>query len=137
MNADAGLAALVLERLRRRGESLATAESCTGGGILESLTAIAGSSEVVWGGVVAYHNDAKTSLLDVSAALIARDGAVSAGVAKAMAWGVHAWVAWYTVDGKGDAEKFLLAGKRQSVRAQTVRIALEGLLHRAEALSCA
>lgn len=84
----ADLAAVVLEAARRRGWKLATAESCTGGGIGERLTAIPGSSDVYLGGVVAYHNDVKAGLLDVPAALIEQHGAVSEPVAEAMVRGV-------------------------------------------------
>jgi PncC family amidohydrolase len=77
----------VLELLLARGWRLATAESCTGGLIAHWLTAVPGSSTVYSGGVVAYANEAKTALLGVPAALIARHGAVSAAVAEAMAAG--------------------------------------------------
>ena len=77
----------VLDRARVRGVTLATAESCTGGLVAGALTAIAGSSDVVAGGLVTYSNAAKTALLGVDAALIADVGAVSAPVAKAMASG--------------------------------------------------
>jgi nicotinamide-nucleotide amidase len=84
---DEDLAALMLERARARGWSLVTAESCTGGGVGERLTAIPGSSDVYLGGVVAYHDRMKRELLDVPAELIAQHGAVSAAVAEAMAIG--------------------------------------------------
>ncbi len=74
---------------RQRGLRIATAESCTGGLVAAALTEIAGSSDVYIGGINAYANDAKTALLDVPAALIAREGAVSAAVAQAMAEGVR------------------------------------------------
>jgi len=77
----------VMAQLLARGWRLATAESCTGGLIAHWMTAIPGSSTVYAGGVVAYANEAKTSLLGVPAALIARHGAVSAPVAEAMAAG--------------------------------------------------
>lgn len=66
---------------------IATAESCTGGLIAAALTAISGSSTVVERGFVTYSNAAKTELLGVSASLIARVGAVSEEVARAMAEG--------------------------------------------------
>ncbi len=80
-------AAGLLAACRARGLKLATAESCTGGLIAASLTAVAGSSDVVDRGFVTYSNAAKTQMLDVPAALIARVGAVSAEVAAAMAAG--------------------------------------------------
>ena len=66
---------------------IATAESCTGGLIAAALTAIPGSSSVVERGFVTYSNQAKIEMLGVSAALIERFGAVSDGVAIAMAEG--------------------------------------------------
>ncbi len=80
---------LVLDLLRRRGLSLATAESCTGGLVAKRLTDVPGSSDVFLGSVVAYSNDVKTSLLDVPAAVLERYGAVSPETAKAMAHGAR------------------------------------------------
>lgn len=77
----------LLALLRARGQRVATAESCTGGLIAATLTAIAGSSDVVDRGFVTYSNAAKTDLLGVPADLIDRAGAVSAAVAGAMAQG--------------------------------------------------
>jgi nicotinamide-nucleotide amidase len=81
------LAGDVLDAARRAGERIATAESCTGGLVTASLTAIAGSSDVVEGGLVTYSNAAKTALLGVPAALIDAFGAVSEEVARSMAEG--------------------------------------------------
>ena len=81
------LAESVLHEARNRGWLLATAESCTGGLIASALTAIAGSSDVVDRGFVVYSNRAKTELLDVPEEMIAKQGAVSAEVARAMADG--------------------------------------------------
>lgn len=82
----------LLESFRQAGLTLATAESCTGGLIAGTLTAVAGSSDVLERGFVTYSNAAKTELLDVSADLIAPPGpgAVSAEVAEAMAQGALA-----------------------------------------------
>jgi len=77
----------LLARCRERGARLATAESCTGGLIAATLTAIAGSSDVVDRGFITYSNEAKIEMLGVSAGLIARAGAVSEEVAAAMAEG--------------------------------------------------
>jgi nicotinamide-nucleotide amidase len=77
-------AATVLDAARAAGVMVVTAESCTGGLIAGALTEIAGSSDAVWGGYVAYANDAKVKL-GVDPALIAEHGAVSAPVARAMA----------------------------------------------------
>jgi len=73
--------------LRARGGRLATAESATGGLIGHILTQTAGSSDYYAGGVVAYANDVKRSMLDVPDELLAAHGAVSAEVACAMASG--------------------------------------------------
>jgi nicotinamide-nucleotide amidase len=81
---------IVLELARRRGLTIATAESCTGGLAGARLTSVPGSSDVYVGGIVAYSNGVKESQLGVPAALIARHGAVSAECAEAMAQGVRA-----------------------------------------------
>ena len=75
--------------LTTRGLSVATAESCTGGLIAERLTDIPGSSAYFLGGIVAYSNAAKTSLLGVSSDLLEEFGAVSEPVIRAMAEGVR------------------------------------------------
>jgi nicotinamide-nucleotide amidase len=80
---------VVGELLRARRYRIAIAESCTGGLIASRLTDIAGSSDYVTRGVVAYANDAKIELLGVPAALIAEHGAVSEPVAVAMAQGIR------------------------------------------------
>jgi nicotinamide-nucleotide amidase len=77
----------LLALLRTRRLMLATAESCTGGLIAATLTAIAGSSDVVERGFVTYSNEAKMELLGVTAASLAMAGAVSEEVARAMADG--------------------------------------------------
>jgi nicotinamide-nucleotide amidase len=79
----------VLAACRVAGWKLAVAESCTGGMVGARLTSIPGSSDVVLGGVVAYHNRVKTDLLGVPEELLALHGAVSAPVAEAMASGVR------------------------------------------------
>lgn len=70
-------------------QTLATAESCTGGMIGAEITEIAGVSSVYLGGVVAYHNDTKHQLLGVSSQMLADHGAVSEPVAQAMALGAQ------------------------------------------------
>ena len=75
--------------LRERRLTLAAAESCTGGLLLERLTDVPGSSDYVAGGIVAYTNGLKTTLLGVDPELLERHGAVSEPVAAAMAEGVR------------------------------------------------
>jgi nicotinamide-nucleotide amidase len=75
--------------LTARGWTLAVAESCTGGGIGERLTSVAGSSRYFLGGVIAYANDVKTKLCGVSPATLASAGAVSAECARELAEGVR------------------------------------------------
>ena len=75
--------------LLAKGQTLAVAESCTGGLVSELLTAHSGASAVFRGGAVTYANDAKIALLGVPAVLLARFGAVSAEVACAMAEGAR------------------------------------------------
>ena len=82
-----GQAEALLARCREHGIRIATAESCTGGLIAAALTEIAGSSDVFERGFVTYSNEAKIELLGVPAELIAREGAVSEAVARAMAQG--------------------------------------------------
>jgi nicotinamide-nucleotide amidase len=86
---DDSLASVVLETLRRRGETLAVAESCTGGGLGAALAAVPGASDVFLGGVIAYANRIKQGLLGVPAELLERHGAVSDPVASAMAEGAR------------------------------------------------
>jgi nicotinamide-nucleotide amidase len=83
----AALAAEAIKALTARGLTVATAESCTGGLIAGALTAISGSSEVVYGGFVTYANEAKISQIGVPYALLKQHGAVSEQVAIAMAEG--------------------------------------------------
>ena len=80
-------AARLVADFAARGLKLATAESCTGGLVAGLLTEIAGSSSVVERGFVTYSNEAKNGMLGVPADLIARCGAVSEPVARAMAEG--------------------------------------------------
>jgi nicotinamide-nucleotide amidase len=80
---------VVGDLLKARGYSVAAAESCTGGLFTSRLTDVAGSSAYVRGGIVAYANEDKVSLLGVPANLIAAHGAVSEPVAAAMAEGVR------------------------------------------------
>ena len=149
------LAAQVGRALQAKGLLLTTAESCTGGGVAQAVTEIAGSTGWFDCGFISYSNASKSELLDVPAALIAQLGAVSEEVAGAMASGAlansNAHVALSTtgiagptgaVPGKPvgticfgwanadsvHTERLVFAGDRHAVREQTVRHALQGLL---------
>ena len=71
------------------GKTLATAESCTGGGIGAALTAVPGSSAVYKGGIISYTNEVKEKLLGVPVEMLESHGAVSQPVAQAMAEGAR------------------------------------------------
>ena len=86
---DETMEEVVGRELKSRGLSVATAESCTGGLVASRLTDVAGSSEYVKGGVVSYTDEVKAEVLGVSRDLLAREGAVSEAVARAMAEGVR------------------------------------------------
>jgi len=86
---EASLASVLLEQLRSRGQTLAVAESCTGGGLGAALAAVPGASDVFLGGVIAYANSVKQGLLGVPASLLEAHGAVSDPVARAMAEGAR------------------------------------------------
>jgi len=75
------------DALRRRGWRLASAESCTGGLIAATCTAVPGSSDWFERGFISYSNAAKSEMLGVGAGLIAAHGAVSEAVVRAMAEG--------------------------------------------------
>jgi len=148
---QASLAAEVLHLARGHGLTLATAESCTGGMVGQMLTAVPGSSEVYRGGVVAYHNSAKSELLGVPVELIEREGAVSEAVAKAMASGAAerlgadlavaitgvagpgggtpdkpvgtVWTAWTGPEGI-EARRWAYPGGRDAIRARAATGAL-------------
>ena len=84
---------MLAERLQElclgRGLTIATAESCTGGLLASAITDVSGSSGYFRGGIVAYANEAKMSLLAVPVELLEAHGAVSAQVARAMALGAR------------------------------------------------
>ena len=147
------LAGRLIEACRRGGVRLATAESCTGGLIGATVTAVPGASAVYEGGIVSYQNRVKAALLGVAPGTLARVGAVSAACAREMALGarralgadlavavtgiagpggatpgkpvglVYVAVAWR--EGRVVATENLFAGDREAVRAQTVRRALD------------
>ena len=87
-NGDA-LETVVVTLLKERKETLATAESCTGGLIANQITNVSGASEVFLAGYVTYANSAKSDVLNVDSKLIDKHGAVSEAVARAMAEGAR------------------------------------------------
>ena len=84
---DSGLPEAVLNRLKQRGETVSTAESCTGGKVASMLTSVPGASAAFWGGIVAYDNAVKMRQLGVSETDLQHHGAVSEEVVKSMAAG--------------------------------------------------
>lgn len=143
----------LLSALETRGETLATAESCTGGLIAATLTAIAGSSTVVMAGFVTYSNEAKMRMVGVRQATLDAHGAVSEAVAREMAEGalaqaeVDVALSCTGIAGPGGAtpgkpvglvfigcarkgaatvvERHVFPGDRGAVRAATVAAALD------------
>jgi len=149
------LAAQVGELLKAHGMMLATAESCTGGGVAVAVTDIAGSSAWFERGFITYANDAKREMLGVEQDTLQRHGAVSEAVVREMVAGAllhsHAhialavsgiagpgggsadkpvgtvWFAWGIKGGVCAARLHYLSGNRAEIRAQSVRIALQGV----------
>lgn len=143
----------VLKRLE--GRTLATAESCTGGGIGAALTAIPGSSAVYKGGIISYTNEIKQKLLGINPILLKNLGAVSAPIAEAMAMGarnaLNADIAvsvtglagpggddrgnpvglvfiGYSDEKRITSRRFVFSGDREEVRKQAVEEALKLIL---------
>ncbi len=142
---------------------LATAESCTGGGVAQAITEISCSSEWFERGFVTYSNESKCELLGVSPETISEHGAVSEAVVREMVIGAlkhsHAhvalavtgiagptggtpqksvgtvWFAWAMRDGEVHARVHHLPGNRAAVRAESVSIALHGVLELCAGLS--
>ncbi len=151
------LAAELGRLLQTLKAQVTTAESCTGGGIAEAITRIAGSSAWFEAGFVTYSNQQKTKQLDVPQPLFDEVGAVSREVVQAMVRGAQTqsgarfavavsgvagpgggsqekpvgtvWLAW-GVGNEVSAERRHFAGDRDEVRRQTVIAALEGLIRR-------
>ncbi|MBX3675210.1 MAG: nicotinamide-nucleotide amidohydrolase family protein [Burkholderiales bacterium] len=150
------LSARVGEACRRAGLTVATAESCTGGGVAEAVTRTAGSSAWFDRGFIAYANTAKVDLLGVRQETLGTHGAVSEAVAREMALGaLHqsdadlavavtgvagpgggtatkpvglVWFAWASLGGTVESRFEIFGGDRAAVRDQAVREALKGLL---------
>ena len=142
---------------RLQGRTLATAESCTGGGIGDALTAVPGASNVYKGGIISYCNEVKHKLLKVPQEMLDAYGAVSAPVAEKMALGAKnvletdiavsvTGLAGPSADefgnpvgtvyiGYADGEDcevrhFVFSGNRDAVRTQAVEAALNWILER-------
>jgi PncC family amidohydrolase len=77
------------DMLRKRGLSLATAESCTGGLVSHRITNVPGSSDYYKGGVISYANEVKEKILQVDKGILEKKGAVSVECARAMAEGIR------------------------------------------------
>ena len=135
---------------------MATAESCTGGWIAQTVTAIAGSSQWFDRGFVTYSNQAKIEMLGVAPTTLAQHGAVSGETAAEMVRGALAaaqveiavavtgvagpdggtpekpvgtvWFGWCVHDAEPVTKMICFAGDRESIRAQTVSVAIDGLL---------
>ena len=149
------LARVLGRACKRRNVDVATAESCTGGGVAAAITRISGSATWFDRGFVTYTNLAKKQMLGVSQRTLAKRGAVSEEVAREMAIGAlkHSpadisvaitgiagptggsrskpvglvWFAWAARKGGVQACSFRFKGDRQSVRRQSVAVALQGL----------
>lgn len=152
---NADLARQLIEKCRRYGIVLATAESCTGGLIGGALTSVPGASDVYTGGIISYSNAIKESVLGVPGKILVCEGAVSAPAAEAMALGAarlmnaQLSVAVTGIAGPGGAtpekpvglvfvcvaakdevketRRCHFSGDRENVRQQTVREALKML----------
>jgi len=141
--------------LRQQQLTLATAESCTGGGLSYYLTSIPGSSDWFDRGFTTYSNAAKMDLLGVKSTTLASYGAVSEQTAKEMAEGAlkHSqanvsiaitgiagpgggtsdkpvgtvWIAWAKSDAETSTQVTIYTGDRQTIRRQAMETALEKL----------
>ena len=150
------LSSLLGEKLSAYGWRVATAESCTGGGIAAAITAVAGSSSWFEYGIVSYANSAKEKLLHVNPQTLLEHGAVSQAVVEEMVAGVLAlsgadiavavsgiagpsggtaekpigtvWFAWGLANGEVRSECFHFVGDRAAVQSQAVVQGLSGLL---------
>lgn len=90
MGEDSSLHDVLVSELKKRNETIACAESCTGGTLASLITSVPGSSSVFQGGIVCYTNDVKNQLLDVPEEVLSTDGAVSRQTAQLLAENVRA-----------------------------------------------
>ena len=148
------LASRVIEIFREKGLSLALAESCTGGMIAETITNVAGASDIFYGSAVTYVNGAKEHILGVARETLEKHGAVSSECAEEMACGARrvygadvamsvtgiagpgggsegkpVGTVWFGLATKDGAETFRrrFDGDRAAVRRQTVEEVLRRL----------
>ena len=149
------LAVQVGALLKSYGWSLVTAESCTGGGVAQAITEVAGSSVWFERGFITYSNLAKQQMLGVSEDTLKQHGAVSEATVREMVEGALAhsesqvalavsgiagpdggtsdkpvgtvWFAWGIKHGETLASMHLLAGNRSDIRAKAVHVALQGV----------
>ena len=148
------LASRVIEIFREKGLSLALAESCTGGMIAETITNVAGASDIFYGSAVTYVNSAKEHILGVACETLEKHGAVSSECAEEMACGARrvygadvamsvtgiagpgggseakpVGTVWFGLAAKDGAETFRrrFDGDRAAVRRQTVEEVLRRL----------
>jgi nicotinamide-nucleotide amidase len=150
------LAAQLGQKMLARQAQVCTAESCTGGGIAEAITRVAGSSAWFEAGFVTYSNRQKTRQLGVAESLFTEVGAVSREVVEAMVKGScqhsgayfgvavsgiagpdggtaekpvgSVWLAWAAGDQLFSVRR-QFSGDRAAVRRQTVELALRGLIN--------
>lgn len=150
------LSSLLGEKLLANSWRVATAESCTGGGIAAAITAVAGSSSWFEYGIVSYANSAKEKLLQVNSQTLLEHGAVSQAVVEQMVAGAlrmsgadiavavsgvagpsggtaekpvgTVWFAWGLASGEIHSKCFHFVGDRSSVQSQAVAQGLTGLL---------
>ena len=151
------LAAQVGALLKAHGLMLATAESCTGGGVAQAITEVAGSSAWFERGFITYSNLAKQQMLGVNEATLKQHGAVSEATVREMVAGAlktsaaqvalavsgiagpdggtadkpvgTVWFAWGIKDGETLAQRHQIAGDRAEVRGKAVHIALQGVIN--------
>jgi len=154
------LAAHVGAKLKSHGLMLATAESCTGGGVAQAITEVAGCSAWFERGFVTYSNASKQQMLGVRETTLEQHGAVSEMVVREMVAGAlwHSsaqialavsgiagpdggtaekpvgtvWFAWALRDGETLASKHHIDGNRSDVRNKAVLIALQGVLEQVD-----
>jgi nicotinamide-nucleotide amidase len=151
------LAAQVGEILKAHGLMMATAESCTGGGVAAAITDVAGCSAWFERGFITYSNLSKQQMLGVRETTLIVHGAVSEMAVREMVAGAlqysaaqvalavsgiagpdggtadkpvgTVWFAWGIKNGETHAQRYQLDGNRSEIRTQAVQIALQGIIN--------